>query len=77
MKYQIGDIVKIKKMRFNDYIVFQDKIGIIVEKHEEIDYRDYNNPDTTYPFTTYRIIVQGIEGKKYFVYEEEIEGKIE
>lgn len=76
MKYEIGDIVKIKRMRFNDYIVFQDKIGIIVEKHEGIDYHDYSNPDTAYPFTTYRLVVQGIEGKKCFVYEEEIEEKI-
>ena len=76
MKYNIGDIVKIKKMRFNDYVIFQDKIGIIIEKYEGVDYHDYNNPDTSYSFTTYRIIVQGIEGKKHFVYEEEIEGKI-
>lgn len=76
MKYNIGDIVKIKKMNYNDYVVFQDKIGIIVEKYEGIDYHDYNNPDTAYSFVTYRVIVQGIEGKQ-LVYEEEIEGKIE
>ena len=77
MKYDIGDIIKIKKMHYNDYVVFQDKIGIIVEKHEGIDYHDYNNPDTAYSFVTYRVIVQGIEGKKHLVYEEEIEEKIE
>lgn len=76
MKYEIGDIVKIRRMRFNNYIIFQNKIGIIIEKHEGIDYIDYADISTAYPFTTYRIIVQGIEGK-HFVYEEEIEGKLE
>lgn len=76
MKYNIGDIVKIKKMNYNDYIVFEDKIAIIIQKYEGIDYHDYNNPDTAYPFTTYGVIVQGIEGKQ-LVYEEEIEEKIE
>jgi hypothetical protein len=64
-------------MNYNDYVVFQNRIGIIVEKHEGIDYHDYNNLDTAYSFVTYRVIVAGIEGKKHFVYEEEIEGKIE
>ena len=34
MKYDIGDIVKIKKMNYNDYVIYQNRIGIIVEKIE-------------------------------------------
>lgn len=76
MKYQIGDIVKLTRVRASDHIVFQNKIAIIVEIYEGIDYHDYNNPDTAYPFITYTVIVQGIEGM-HRVYEEDIEGKIE
>lgn len=71
MKYDIGDIVKIKKMRLNDYVIFQDKVGIILEKFEYQGEEDYR------PIVpAYRILVAGIEGKKHFVYEEEIEKKI-
>ena len=72
MKYNIGDIVKIKKLTQNDYVIYQDKIGIILEQityNEDIDY-DYMIP-------AYRVLIAGIEGKKHFVYEEEIENKIE
>lgn len=74
MKYDIGDVVKIKKMNYNDYVIYQNRIGIIIEKIETADGdSDYN----MFPVPAYRIIVAGIEGKKHFVYEEEIEGKIE
>jgi hypothetical protein len=72
MKYDIGDIVKIKKLTQNDYVVFQNKVGIILER---ISFND----DIEYEYTVpcYRVLIAGIEGKKHFVYEEEIESKIE
>lgn len=74
MKYDIGDIVKIKKLRQNDYIVFQDRIGIILEKIETpAGDEEYN----MFPVAAYRVLIAGIEGKKYFIYEDEIEAKIE
>jgi hypothetical protein len=75
MKYQIGDIVKISRFRM-DPIISQNRIAIIMEKYEGIDYHDYNDPTTAYPFITYRVIVAGTEGM-HRVYEEEIDGKIE
>lgn len=77
MKYQIGDIVKIKYMRISDYDVLQNKIGLIIEKQEDIDYIDYDDPTTAYPFTKYKVIIAGIEGNTYTAYEQEIEKKIE
>jgi hypothetical protein len=72
MKYNIGDIVKIKKLKQVDYVIYQNRVGIILEQiafNEDIDY-DYTVP-------CYRILIAGIEGKKHFVYEDEIEYKIE
>jgi len=57
-------------------IIYQNRIAIIMDKYEGIDYHDYNDPTTGYPYTTYRVLVAGIEGKKHLVYEEEIEYKI-
>lgn len=78
MKYQIGDIVKVSRFRMDTShpILYQNRIAIIIEKYEGIDYHDYNDPTTAYPFITYRVIVAGTEGM-HRVYEEEIDGKIE
>lgn len=71
MKYDIGDVVKIKKLQQNDYVIYQDRIGIILEKISFNDDLDYD-----YVVPCYRVLIAGIEGKKHFVYEEEIESKI-
>jgi hypothetical protein len=71
MKYDIGDVVKIKKLQQNDYVIYQDRIGIILEKISFNDDQDYD-----YVVPCYRVLIAGIEGKKHFVYEEEIESKI-
>jgi len=73
MKYQVGDIVKIKKMNYNDYVIFRDKVGIILGTTDPV----YDIAKATkYPVVIYQVLVAGIEGKKHLVYEEEIEYKI-
>jgi hypothetical protein len=62
MKYNIGDIVKAS---WNG----QDKIGIILNIGEQ-----YNEGGTI--DRSYQIIFAGIEGKKYYIYEEFIKEKI-
>ena len=61
MKYNIGDIVKIKKV---NYLIYQDRVGIILEKIRS-------------GHIAYRVLIAGIEGIKHYVYEDEIEGIIE
>ena len=61
MKYNIGDIVKIKKV---NYLIYQDRVGIILEKIRS-------------GHIAYRVLIAGIEGIKHYVYEDEIEDKIE
>ena len=61
MKYKEGDIIKIKKV---NYLIYQDRVGIILEKIRS-------------GHIAYRVLIAGIEGIKHYVYEDEIEGKIE
>ena len=60
-KYNIGDIVKIKKV---NYLIYRDGVGIILEKIRS-------------DHIAYRVLISGIEGIKHYVYEDEIENKIE
>jgi hypothetical protein len=65
MKYAIGDIIKIKKFTSNDYLIYNDKIGIILDQYPY---------DVGIP--AYSVLVAGIESKKHFIYEDEIERKL-
>jgi hypothetical protein len=62
MKYKIGDIVKINN------VVYKDKIGIVINIHPQKD---------IITNTIYETIIAGLEGKKQYLFEYSIIGKIE
>jgi hypothetical protein len=61
MKYKIGDIVKINNP------VYKDKIGIIIDIY----------PQDILTNPLYQTLIAGLEGKKQYLHEYSIMGKIE
>ena len=71
MKYKKGDIIKIKKLQINGRHKLRNRVAIILEVLEQVP------EQYAYVVPAYRVLIAGIEGRKYSVYEDEIEGVIE
>ena len=71
MKYKKGDIIKIKKLQINGRHKLRNRVAIILEILEQVP------EQYAYVVPAYRVLIAGIEGRKYSVYEDEIEGVIE
>ena len=71
MKYKKGDVIKIKKLQINGRHKLRNRVAIILEVLEQTPY------EYTHIVPAYRVLIAGIEGRKYSVYEDEIEGVIE
>ena len=65
-KYEVGDVVKVKQV-FCDYDIYYNKIGIITSQVVLLKSVDL----------AYDIIIAGIEGKTFYIFEDRIEGKLE
>lgn len=68
MKYNIGDVIKIKCYMSDSATIYESKIAVITE---------ICKPTVLLmgPFH-YEVIVAGIEARKYFVNEDDIEEKL-
>jgi hypothetical protein len=71
MKYKKGDVVKIKKLQINGMHKLRNRVAIILEVLEQTP------SEYAHVVPAYRVLIAGIEGRKYSVYEDEIEGVIE
>ena len=71
MKYKKGDVIKIKKLQINGRHKLRNRVAIILEILEQVP------EQYAYVVPAYRVLIAGIEGRKYSVYEDEIEGVIE
>ena len=71
MKYKKGDVIKIKKLQINGRHKLRNRVAIILEVLEQVP------EQYVYAVPAYRVLIAGIEGIKHYVYEDEIEDKIE
>jgi hypothetical protein len=65
-KYNIGDVIQLGCFSCYKAVVFGTRIGIITDIMT-------NQEDNKYG---YEVIIAGIEGNKYFVYEDDIKQKL-
>jgi hypothetical protein len=68
MKYNIGDVIKVKCYMSESATIYHSKIAVITEISK--------SRDPLSPFH-YEVIVAGIEGRKHYVNEDDIVEKIE
>ena len=71
MKYKEGDIIKIKKLQINAMTKLRNRVAIILEVLDVVP------GEYQYVVPIYKVLIAGIEGKKYSIYEDEITGLIE
>ena len=71
MKYKKGDIIKIKKLQINGRHKLRNRVAIILEVLEQVP------EQYVCAVPAYRVLIAGIEGRKYSIYEDEITGLIE
>ena len=64
MNYNIGDIVQFGCYALHDRTTYHIRVGIITGTRNELGY------------PMYEVIIAGIEGNKYFVYEDDIKQKL-